>query len=64
MTAKLNRMELVGKIREIIGSHSNDPAEELIELGTAMVEIGKALKGQSPANARAILAAVTALEAA
>jgi hypothetical protein len=64
MTVKLNRMELVNKIREIIGAHSNDPAEEMIALGTAILQIGQALKGQSPADAKAILAAVQALEGA
>jgi len=61
---KINRMELLDQVRDIIKEHCNDPAEELITLGTAMVDIGKALKGQSPAEARAILTAIIALEAA
>jgi len=61
---KINRVELVQKVREIIGEHTNDPAEEMIALGTAMVEIGKALRGRSLPDQRAIIAAVAAMEAA
>jgi hypothetical protein len=59
---KIGRMELVAKIRDIIGNHCNDPADEMITLGKAMSEIGRALKGQSPAEARTILEAVKVLE--
>jgi len=61
-SAKINRVELMQKIKQIIDMHSNDPVEEIAALGQALLDISKALEGQSSADAKAILAAVFALE--
>jgi|GEM_PF-6358606 len=58
----LNRVELMHKLDEIIRTATNDPVEEIAALGKALTEIAKALKGQSPAEVKAILSAVQALQ--
>lgn len=59
---KVNRVELMRKIREIFDSHTNDPIEELAVIGKALCDVAEALKGHSASDARAIIAAVAALE--
>jgi hypothetical protein len=61
-SAKLNRVELMRKIREIIDAASNDPVEEMRTTGEALCKVAEALKGHTPSEARAIIAAVMALE--
>ena len=58
----MNRIEVMSKVREVLDTKTADPADELIALGQALVGIGKALKGQSSHDARAILRAVSELE--
>lgn len=55
------RVELVAKIHEIIQTTTNEPAEELINFGTALTKIGETLRGISVADARQILKAVAEL---
>ena len=59
---KLNRVELMRKIREIIDLNTNDPVEEIATMGKALTEISKALKGQTANDAKAIIAAIMTLE--
>jgi hypothetical protein len=61
---KLNRVELLNKLMEIVRSYSNDPADELIALGKALAEAGAVLKGRSAADQRAIIIALQVLEIA
>ena len=55
---KLNRVDLLNKVNEILRRNTNDPADELIRTGKALQEIGEALKGIPAAEARAVLTAV------
>jgi hypothetical protein len=59
---KLNRNDLLAKVREVIYASSNEPAEELIAMGQALTKIGEALRGQSGADCRAIITAVATME--
>lgn len=61
-TAKLSRLEMVERIKEIIRQATNDLAEELITLGASLVKIGETLRGQSIADSRRILKSVAILE--
>jgi hypothetical protein len=61
---KLNRVELLNKLMEIVRSYTNDPADELIALGNALAEAGAVLKGHSAADQRAIIIALQVLEIA
>lgn len=61
---KLNRVELLHKLMEIVRSCTNDPADELIALGNALTEAGAVLKGRSAADQRAIIIALQVLEIA
>lgn len=60
-TPKINRAELLRKVSDVIDSHSSDPAAELRTLGKALLEIGQALDGISPQEAKAVILAVAAL---
>ena len=57
----MNRLEVVNKIREIIDADTEDPAEELVQMGEVLVKIGKSLKGLSVEESRKVLRAVTVL---
>jgi hypothetical protein len=57
----MNKLEVIDKIKEILRNHCEDPAEEIMKMGTAMTEIGKALKGKSYAESRAIIDSVQLL---
>jgi hypothetical protein len=61
---KLNRVELLNKLMEIVRSCTTDPADELIALGNALVEAGAVLKGHSVADQRATIIALQVLEIA
>ncbi len=58
---KLNKADTVQEIVKYLNSATNDPADELIKMGEVLVEIGKALKGRSAHDARAIMTAVVAV---
>jgi hypothetical protein len=62
--AKLNRVELLNKLMEIVRSCANDPADDLIALGNALIEAGAVLKDRSAADQRAIIIALQVLEIA
>lgn len=52
------RIEVVKKCNEILLSHCDDPSDELIKIGKAIVAIGQALKGMSISDARETMEAV------
>jgi hypothetical protein len=58
---KVNRAQLMNKLQEIVAANTADPAMELQTLGKALMEMGQALEGVSPADARAALLAVQQL---
>jgi hypothetical protein len=58
---KPNRVELVQKISEILKTDCADPVESMIAEAEAMLKIARALRGQGPAEARAIMRAVANL---
>jgi hypothetical protein len=60
----MTKFECLQKCREILDAHCEDPARALEESGLALMEIGKALKGQTPNDARAIIRSLQALEGA
>lgn len=60
--AKPQRADVLKKLREILDLETEDPSTTLIATGKALVSIGEALKGQSLADQRAIVAAAVALE--
>lgn len=53
--------ELAQKVLEIVRSASDDPSEQLIKEGQALVSIGKALAGQSRQDCIKIMQSVEAL---
>lgn len=57
----MTRIELVRKVQEVLNQHAEDPAEELIKTGEALIALGKALKGRSRAEAMAIITAAASL---
>ena len=59
---KPNRAELVRMLHDVISANTRDPATEIIAMGEAMVAVGKSLEGVSVADAKAIIAAVKAME--
>jgi hypothetical protein len=59
---RVNRVELVNRVNEIIQSSTRDPAKDLQAIGQAMVEMGKALEGLPASEARAVLRAVMELQ--
>jgi hypothetical protein len=58
----MNKVEIVQSIREILRSNADDPVEEIIKHGKALVAIGEALKGLPLRDAKAIIESVMALE--
>lgn len=62
MTSKLNRQNLMKEVHAIIVGSTNDPAEDLIAMGQALISIGETLRGRSNGECRAIMHAVMALE--
>jgi hypothetical protein len=58
----MTKLELLGEIREILAGCCEDPADAMIKQGEALAAIGKALKGKSIAEARAIINAVGQIE--
>ena len=58
----MTKLEVIQHVREILAEHCEDPSDALIKEGQAVMEIGKALKGMSLAEARATLNAVAQLE--
>lgn len=57
----MNQMEMVSKIQEVLADNCDDPATEIIKLGTAMVAIGTVLKELPLSECRAIISAVQTL---
>jgi hypothetical protein len=55
------KTEIVENCLEVLQKECDDPAEELIKTGNALVGIGNALKGMSLADARATIMAVKQL---
>lgn len=57
---KVNRAELVFKLREAINtiSEKDDPSKALINMGIALAKIGRALKGVSRNKAKAAIETV------
>lgn len=58
----MTNVETIEKVREILHTASDDPADDLIRLGGALIRIGKTLKGKTAKEARAILRAVEAIQ--
>ncbi len=58
----MNKMDIVQKIQNILGTHCDDPAEQIIMEAEALLAIGKALKGLSLPEARAVMRAVAELQ--
>ena len=56
-----SQMEVLEQIKQIIASETMEPAEEMIACGRALMNIGEALKGVSPTEARSVMRAVVAL---
>lgn len=61
---KPSKLDVIKHIREILASHCDDPAEQMIREGEAIVAIGKSLRGLSLPDARAAIRAVAILEGA
>jgi hypothetical protein len=61
MKTKLNRIELMRKVNEVVDDATNDPADELIAMGEALVKVGQALKGLTIHDARAVIKGVQAI---
>ena len=62
MKINMNKLELVEKVRQILDSSYEDPAEQIIKEGEALAQIGYALKGLNIHDARAAIKAVAVLE--
>ena len=59
---RLGRKDLLRKLREVIQESTTSPADDLIALGRALLQIGNALKGYSAEEAKKILQEVIELE--
>jgi len=59
--SKADRAEVLTMLHEVIMDTTEDPADSIIKMGTALVEMGKALKGVSSADAKAIIKSVMEL---
>jgi hypothetical protein len=57
----LSRKDLVGKITDVLNERTVPPAEEMIALGQALVQIGTLLRGQPPEAAKQALLEALAL---
>lgn len=58
----MTKLQVITQVREILAAHCIDPSDEMVKQGEALAAIGKALKGMSPAEARATMNAVAQLE--
>ena len=58
---KASRAETLGLLHEVIMDKTEDPADDIVAMGTALVEMGKVLKGVSSADAKAIIKSVMEL---
>lgn len=56
-----NRIDIVAKIMTILQQNCADPVESMIAEAEAMLKVAKALRGMSPADARATMRAVANL---
>jgi hypothetical protein len=59
--SKASRAETLGLLHEVIMDKTEDPADDIVAMGTALVEMGKVLKGVSSADAKAIIKSVMEL---
>jgi hypothetical protein len=59
----MTKIQIVKRVKEILDACCEDPSEAMIKEGQALVDIGKALKGLSIAEARATIEAVAQLSA-
>lgn len=57
----MNSFEVIRKVQTILQACCDEPSAQLIKEGEALVAIGRALEGVSPAEARATLNAVALL---
>lgn len=57
----MTKQDVILKIQDVLSSECANPAEEISKLGRALTSIGAALQGMSVAEARATIAAVSAL---
>lgn len=57
----MTKLEVIQKVNEILKQHCDNPSEQMVKEGQALVAIGKALKGMSIAEARATMRAVEEL---
>ena len=55
---RVRRKELIQIVYESIEKNTTSPAEDMIAMGEALVEVGKTLDGVSTADARAVMRAV------
>ena len=62
MKTKMTKIEVIKQVREILAQRCEDPSDAMIKQGQALVEIGRALKGMSLSEAKAIINAVDQLE--
>jgi len=53
--------EVLDKLAEVLKSECDDPGEELIRYGRALVKIGEIIRGRSVDETRRIITAVAAL---
>jgi hypothetical protein len=58
----MTKLEILKRVREILDNCCDEPAEQIIKEGEALVAIGKALKGLPIHDARAVIRSVAALE--
>ena len=59
---KSQQLQTVELIREILQEETDEPAAELIKIGTALIRIGEALRGLPLSEARKIIKAVDILQ--
>jgi hypothetical protein len=57
----MTKQKALLRIGEILNRYCDDPIAEMMKEGTAMLEIAKALEGQSLQEARAIIKAAAEL---
>ena len=58
----MQQTEILKQINEILKDQCDDPALEIIKNGKCLMDIGKALKGKTQAEARSIMQAVEAMK--
>lgn len=57
----MNNIDLIRQIQTILQSCCDNPSDQLIKEGEALVAIGRAMHGLSPAEARAAISAAALL---